>query len=286
MPPLSKSALAKIQRSQDKRLAKIRKRASEDLRKNARTEERLAQLDNITDEDWEEALLQAATAEPPEPPERGADWRVIVAAMLLLYRLVHQAARQEEEYTKSLQAELLRERIRFYEDELTVQAARVGCPGRKGHLTNEAIRGELNELCRRDAESIANTYNRDLAAAIARIGKDAPGASRAEFRQRLEAWESKRASWKNPQIALYTEMSARSLAQQHFYERNHITGTAVLRPERAVCPVCIGWVQRGPVPLDEAERHPAPYHVNCPHYWLTMPNKVAPERCSELWMGE
>jgi hypothetical protein len=286
MPPLSESVLAKIARSQDKRLAKIRKRASDQMQETARTDERLTQIGDITDEDWEEALYQAALAEPPEPPERGADWRVIVAAMLLLYRLLHQATRQEEEYTKSLQAELLSERIRFYEDELTSQAARVGCPNRRGHLTNQAIIDQLNELSRRDAESIANTYNRDLAATIARIGKDAPGAGRAEFRKRLAAWEEKRASWKNPQIALYTEMSARSLAQQHFYERNHITGTAVLRPERAVCPVCIGWVLRGKVPLEEAEKHPAPYHVNCPHYWLTMPDKITPEECAGLWMGE
>jgi len=286
MPPLSSRALAKIARSQNKRLAKIRKRADRDLQVTARTDERLAQLNDIPDEEWEEALYQAAAAEPPESPERGADWRVIVAAMLLLYRLLHQATRQEEEYTKSLQAELQRERIRFYEDELTTQAARCGCPNRRGHLTNQAIIDQLSELSRHDAESITSTYNRDLAAAIARIGKDAPGASRAEFRKRLAAWESKRASWKNPQIALYTEMSARSLAQQHFYERNHIGGFAVLRPERAVCPVCIGWVQRGLVPLEEAEKHPAPYHVNCPHYWLTTPNKIAPEECAGLWMGE
>jgi hypothetical protein len=286
MPPLSESALAKIARSQNKRLAKIRKRASDQMQETARTDERLAQIGDIPDEDWEEALYQAALAEPPEPPKRGADWRAVVAALLLLYRLLHQAARQEEEFTKSLQAELLADRIRFYEDELTSQAARVGCPNRRGHLTNQAIIDQLSELSRRDAESITNTYNRDLAAAIARIGKDAPGASRAEFQQRLAAWESKRASWKNPQIALYTEMSARSLAQQHFYERNGITGYAVLRPEKAVCPVCIGWVQRGPVPLEEAENNPAPYHVNCPHYWLTMPNMVAPEECARLWMGE
>jgi hypothetical protein len=286
MPPLSESALAKIARSQNKRLAKIRKRISDGLQETARTDERLARLEDITDEDWEEALLQAAAAEPQEPPKRGADWLAIVAAMLLLYQLIHQAVQQKEEFIVLLQIELLSERNRFYEDELTAQAARVGCPNRRGHLTNQAIIDQLSELSRRDAESIANTYNRDLAAAIARIGKDAPGASKAEFRQRLEAWESKRASWKNPQIALYTEMSARSLAQQHFYERNHITGTAVLRPERAVCPVCIGWVLRGPVPLEEAENNPPPYHVGCPHYFLTTPDRVAPERCAELWMGE
>lgn len=190
------------------------------------------------------------------------DWRSAVAEMTRVQRLVHLAMRRTLDDEERVRAELLRQRRAFYEDELTDQAARVGCPGRRGRLGEGPILSELNEASRDDAASIVNTYNYDLAAAIRQVHAETPTANRWVYAKRLGAWESKRADWKDPQIAQYTEMSARSLAQQHFHRFNATIGFAELMPKTAVCPVCKGWVARGEVPLRVAQEHPPPYHTN------------------------
>ncbi|MCX7937951.1 MAG: hypothetical protein N2545_00745 [Thermoflexales bacterium] len=144
---------------------------------------------------------------------------------------------------------------------------------------------ELNDMCREDAASIVNTYNYDLAAAIKAIGDQTPRANRNTYVKRLMDWDAKRSAWKLPQIALYTENSARAKAQQDFYRFNAVFGVAMLLPKQAQCPVCQGWIKRGEVSLREAEAHPPPYHVNCPHYWHTKPERVPRHECPMLWMG-
>jgi hypothetical protein len=183
--------------------------------------------------------------------------------------------------------ELLAQRRRAYEDELTIQVGRVGCPGRVGRLGNGAILSQINEVCAKDAASIVNTYNYDLAVAILQIGAETPTANRHVYVARLWDWQAARAEWKNKDITQYTEISARALAQQHFYQYNGgIMGYAVLEPGTAACPVCQGWIERGEIPLHEAQNHPPPYHVKCPHGWRTVPDRIAAEECPLLWMGE
>jgi hypothetical protein len=62
-----------------------------------------------------------------------------------------------------------------------------------------------------------------------------------------------------------------------------------MEPLTAVCPICQGWLARiaryGPVPLHVAAANPTPYHPNCPHTWITLPNRVSPSECPLLWMG-
>lgn len=212
-------------------------------------------------------------------------WQPVVDGMSRIQKLVHLSVRQDPYDAERIRQELLRERRRYYEAELTAQAARVGCPGRVGRLTNGHVLSLLNEASRQDAESIVNTYNYDLALAIGHIRAETPTANRYVYAKRLRAWESARASWKNDQIATFTEMSARSLAQQHFYQYNSNLGTARLMPLRAVCPVCQGWINRGEVPLYVAQANPPPYHAGCPHAWETTPGRVSAEQCPLLWMG-
>lgn len=213
------------------------------------------------------------------------NWALIVGGMSAVMKLVHLASRNDSFDTDGMRAELLRLRRTAYNDELTQQAALAGCPGRRGALVNGAILSQLNDMCIRDAKSISNTYNYDVAAAIVAIRSDAPTANRHVYAFRLRKWEAKRAKWKMPQIMQYTDSSARSLAQQHFYAYNDIQGVAILQPRSAVCPVCMGWVARGEVPLPVAMADPPPYHINCPHKFVTFPNRVAKLECPNLWMG-
>jgi len=214
------------------------------------------------------------------------DWTALVAQMSNVQKLVHLAMRRDPLDEDRIRTELLQQRRRAYEDELMIQAARVGCPGRSARLENGAVLTALNEMCERDAVSIANTYNYRLGGAIRRIFEEVPTANRHVYAKRLQVWEAERDEWKVYQIAEYTEGSTRAIAQSDFYRFNGAFGTAVLEPVEAVCPVCQGWVARGEVPLREATNNPPPYHPNCPHGWRTMPERVAEEDCPLLWMGE
>jgi len=214
------------------------------------------------------------------------DWHGVAEGMTNVQKLVHLAMRQDDFDVDRIRVELLGMRRKAYEDELTIQARRVGCSGRSGRLENGPILSELNGMCAEEAVGIVNTYNYDLAGAVLNIFAETPTANRYVYAKRLQAWEEKRSSWKASQIAEYSEGTARSKAQSDFYELNNIGGVAELMPKSAVCPVCIGWVERGEVPLREAENNPPPYHPNCPHLWSTDPDRVAREDCPLLWMGE
>jgi len=214
------------------------------------------------------------------------NWRIKVDDLSDVGRLVHLLFRQDDYDVDRVRGELLRDRRRYYEAELTMQAERIGCRGKVGRLSNGPILSELNDLSQRDATSIINTYNADLANAIAYIRAETPTANRYVYAKRLGEWEAKRASWKDAQIQQYTENSARTKAQQDFRQYNNAYGSAELLPKRAVCQVCQGWIDRGLVPLNIAMNHPPPYHVNCPHGWEITYERISPGECQELWMGQ
>ena len=179
---------------------------------------------------------------------------------------------------------LFRIQRRAYEQELEIQARLVECPSARANLRNGPILSVLGEQAKSSAVSIVRTYNWDLASAIEKIRSETPSANRRTYAKRLKDWEAKRADWKDPQIELMAEMSARSRAQSDFYQYNGSFGFARLYPRTAVCPVCLGWIRRDKVPLRVATASPPPYHPNCPHYWVVKPDAF--EDCDILWMGE
>jgi hypothetical protein len=201
-------------------------------------------------------------------------------------KLVHLAMRQDMVDEATIKTQLVRMGRRAYEDELTLMAASLGCPGRRGHLRNGPMLSELSEMYEGHAASIVNTYNYYLAMEIQRIREEYRAGNRHYYAKRLVEWDKGYWEWKRGQVAQVTEGSARSLAQVHFHEMNKIDGFMVLRPVEAVCPVCQGWVARGLVPIGEALKYPPPYHVGCPHSWVLVPAKVDQATCELLWMGE
>lgn len=216
------------------------------------------------------------------------DWQSLVQseAFSNVMRLVHLAMRLDNFDEDRIRSDLLSSRRRAYENELTIQARRVGCSSRSGRLGNNESLTALNEDSKADAVSIVNTYNFDLAVAILNIKTETPTANRNTYVRRLGDWEEKRNAWKSEQIALNTEGTARAKAQADFYQFNAIDGVAELKPGQAAEPICQGWINRGEVPLREALNNPPPYHPNCPHVWRIKPERVAAGECAELWMGE
>lgn len=202
-------------------------------------------------------------------------------------RLVHLAARMDVTDQERLRESLLKAAVRAYADELTIQAARAGCPGRKGRLTTGAALTELNDKLKEDAASIVATYNYDLVSAIEHIKAQTPSANRNTYAARLAEWDLVRNSWKAPQIAEYTEGYARSLAQRDFAAMNNLGGVARLEPPPYKCPVCQGWAKRETVKIREALANPGPFHPGCPHLWETSYDPLVPKsECPLLWVGE
>ncbi len=214
------------------------------------------------------------------------DWQSLVSQMPQVCQLVHLAMRKDTVDEDAERAELLRIRRKAYDEELTIQAARVGCPGRVGRLAEGPFLSQLNDASKADAASIINTYNYDLALAINAIRVQFPRANRYTYAAKLRGWEAARSAYKSPQIIQHATQTARAQALQDFYANNTgIFGVAYIEPTQAVCPVCQGWIKRGGVPVQIATNNPPPYHVGCPHYWRTVLDKVAPDQCPLLWMG-
>lgn len=215
------------------------------------------------------------------------NWQPVVDDLSNVQKLVHLAARYDSVDVERIRTELLAIRRRAYNDELSIQAAAVGCPGQRGRLANGRILSALNDLCKRDAESIANTFNYFLAQEIIRIRQNNPRANRHHYAYHYRRWVTGYWDYKDAQIIQMADGSARAMAQQDFYRlNNNLMGSAKLEPRTAVCPICQGWVARGIVPLRVALNNPPPYHPSCPHGWSTRPDRVAPEECPNLWMGE
>ena len=214
------------------------------------------------------------------------DWRARVDELTDVQRLVHLAARLDSVSVEEWRGNLLGQMRRCYEAELTAMAARVGCPGRQARLNNGPILSELNDQAAEWAAGICNTYNYDLAAALHNIGVETPRANRNTYVKRLQAWDQQREKTKSVDIAAYTEGWTRSKAQADFRAMNGTMGTARLVPTEAVCPVCLGLVARGEIPLREALKNPPPFHPRCPHNYEMTLEQVARDDCPLLWLGE
>lgn len=214
------------------------------------------------------------------------NWQPLIDDMSNVQRLVHLAARWDIVDEENWRGEILRKMRTAYDEELTIQAARVGCSGRRGHLRNGPLLSALNDKAREHAASIVNTYNYDLALFILNVGRQTPTANRFVYAKRYRDWAAARASWKTPQINLMSMTWARTKAQQDFVDQNGRRGTAQLTPRTAVCPICQGWINRGRVPINVAMNNPPPYHQGCPHVWSLDSGKVLRDQCVDLWMGE
>ena len=216
------------------------------------------------------------------------DWESKVSELSDVGKLVHLSMRRDNVDEEQMRGELLKVRRRAYEHELTLQARRVGCNGRQGRLTTGDTLSELNDDSKADAESMANTYNYDLAIAIQHIRNETPRANRHTYAKRLQSWETARTKWKAEQVARWTEGSARNRAQADFYRLNGIGGTAIVRPGSAAEPVCRGLINRGRIPLQEAMSIAMPVHVGCIHFFEISPNtddRVPRSECGEMWLG-
>lgn len=212
-------------------------------------------------------------------------WEPIVEDFSQVMKKVHLMFRRDQVDIESIYAEVFREKRNAYEDGLTIQAANVGCAGRRG-ITPPGVMKEMSDQAHREAAGISNTYNYDLAVAVRAIHIEIPKANRWTYAKRLAAWEATRDEWKSKQISLWNQMQWQDRATADFLAHNQMVtkGWARVMPNtRAVCKICQYWVKRGKVPLTEMSKQSWPAHLNCPHYWET--HYAGKVNCNELWMG-
>ena len=209
-----------------------------------------------------------------------------------IQKLVHLAMRMDALHESSLQSALMDIGKGSFEATLTELARTAGCTSRKGLLTDEGLLNNLVNISARDAKSVTNTYNFDLATAIIGIRASAPRANRYIYARRLKEWDRSRTEWKSRQVALNTALKARTLAHAEFMTKNpDLQGFAILEgPNPAQEAICQGFLNRGRVPIQVALENPSPFHIGCPHTWRFIFTKLGRKaqkdaRCSDMWLG-
>ena len=204
-------------------------------------------------------------------------------------QLVKLVYRMHQPDIAALEKELKKQRYQAYREKLRELAIEVGCPqaANRAKPPRGASKRALDEESRRDAKSIAETWNRDVEKQIDNLFLQNPRGNRNYYAKHLEAWAEKRAQWKNKQIANYTVQYARNLARLDFEIWNEPILGDVQYLYTGAPPVgaeCIFRMGEGVVDAAFARSHPTPAHPNCPHEWTRVPNgrKV---NCKELIMG-
>jgi len=217
------------------------------------------------------------------------NWQKLVASddYSPVMKLVHLAARMDTTNEEAYRGEMVRTRRDTYEQTLTKLANDSGCE-QAGRLGEGEILSELNEQSVSDARSIVNTYNYEMATKVANIRQDVPRANRHTYAARLRTWENERSSFKDTQIAINTNLTARQAAQRDFQKNNDVEITVELvGPSPAAEEICQAALDMGRVPLSIANEIPMPAHLNCVHVWADEQAKKLKEAdCNELWMGQ
>lgn len=204
--------------------------------------------------------------------------------MSQLTRVIALLYRMHSDDIKVLANTLLEARKQAWRTALAEMARAHGCNKVPNDPRREDL-AHLRELSQQDAQSIAETWNRDVKRQIERLFTQNPRGNRQYYFSSLEAWAAQRAVWKDAQIAMQTEQTTRQYAQSRFREMNDLVGRSryVLVGPVPVCRVCARHFARGLVDEQYIRRNPAPVHIACPHEWSAV-NKPK-LNCAEVWVG-
>ncbi len=199
--------------------------------------------------------------------------------------LVHLAMRMDSVDEQAYTTMIFKSMRTSYEDELTRQAAAIGCPGRVGRLREGQELSELKRIAQEHAASIVRTFNYDLAQAIIAIRIENPRANRNYYAKRLTEWARNRAAWKDKQIALMTVQIGRQRGREAFVLNNPVTGKAYVFPKTAAEHECQHMIDTEPHPLETVYQKPFPFHYNCVHGYKIVYSRIPKGECALLWMG-
>lgn len=227
------------------------------------------------------------------------DWPELRAQMTDVQRRVFDDARIRQADVERWTDALIEQNRQSVEEAINKQLQQVGCGSRPAAL-GEKIRDTIRDAALKSAESIANTFNRDLANAVLSIGGSTPRANYRTYRTRLFGdtpnsiypgfanWATRRGLWKGIQISVNETSMAINRGTELFFRRNpELQARGEVKPLTYHCEVCERGVKGNPYDTVEAAyaAGPWPAHVNCAHYVEAKPRQLAPD-CSEVWRGE
>lgn len=200
----------------------------------------------------------------------------LTRTIALLYRM-------ESADTETLYNQLLEARKRAWKTALELSARIHGCR----QVPNAPRREDLDELkrmSREDAESITQTWNRDVIRQIEKLYEANIRGNRQYYFSNLERWNAQRNTWKLPQIALVTETTTAEYARERFRKMNYPGGQKyVFDGAPPTCKDCVRRFAAGVVDASYIRRFPTPRHINCPHTWRVLrPPRL---RCDQIWLG-
>lgn len=199
--------------------------------------------------------------------------------------LVHLAFRWDQVDEQTYTTLIFKSMRDAYNDELTRQAAAIGCPGQVGRLREGQELSDLKQIATEHAASIVRTHNADLAKLIIELRIQNPRGNRHYYAKYITEWEKVRAAWKDKQIALMTVSTARQRGRDAFLLNNPVEGKAYFQPETAAEQECQDLIDGNPWPLEKAYNTPTPIHWNCIHSWVIKYTRIPKDECELLWMG-
>jgi len=142
----------------------------------------------------------------------------------------------------------------------------------------------LQSLAERDAQSIVQTYNKDVNRQLNKLFEQYPTASKQFYIESMKAWAEERAGWKLLSISFMTEANAREYARMRFASENYAETTRwVFVGPPAICQKCMRLFAAGIVDWSFVQNTQIPVHHNCPHFFR--PVRKPKVDCSRLWVG-
>jgi hypothetical protein len=185
---------------------------------------------------------------------------------------------------QALADSITRQRAQAWRATMTEEARAVGSRQR-GQGPSGADAAYLHELSVEDAQSIRETYNRELMNQIEQVYAAKPDGTRDEYVRELTQWADARARWKDRQIANMNRQTARSYAQERFATRNRVGRSLYLftgpPPKEEHC---ADHFAAGLVTREYKEANETPIHINCPHQWTKQRGSVGVPM-ADLWVG-
>jgi hypothetical protein len=178
---------------------------------------------------------------------------------------------------------IYRHRAAAYQAAMTEQARTAGSR-RRGHLPTGMDARYLKDVSLDDARSIRATFEKDLDREIERLYAANPDGRRDYYVSNLTTWADERAAWKDRQIALMNNKTARFYAQQRFKDMNKVTANYRFAGPAPVCEDCADKFALGEVGQSVVDVDPTPLHPNCPHEWIFTNAKIGLP-LDQLWVG-
>ena len=178
---------------------------------------------------------------------------------------------------------IYRQRAGAWQQAMTEQARSTGSH-RTGRVPSGTDALYLRQVSIEDAQSIRRTFNSDLEREIERLYTANPDGGRDYYVSNLVQWADDRAAWKDRQISLMNQKTARFYAQQRFKDMNRVRANYRFTGPSPVCDDCADKFALGIVDQRVVDGDPTPLHQNCPHEWAFTDAKPGVS-LDNLWVG-